>query len=96
MKSIAETNTLRAERFALHYKRQLDKCADMLTQSGVPEWVENTDSDGVPGNSVPERLKWYLARRKDVTPAEAEPKLQAEMKRHLADVEQFQRTHKPA
>ena len=83
---LTPTVSARCEKFAAYYRRQLQKCADMLTQSGVPEWVENTDSDGVPANRVPARLKWYLARRKDVTPSEAEPQLQAEMRRSLADV----------
>jgi hypothetical protein len=55
----------------------------MLTKAGVPEWVINSDSDGVPGNSVPCRLKWYLARRKDVKPGEIDQRLQRDMSKWL-------------
>ncbi len=36
---------------------------ELLTAAGVPIWV---DVEGVPGNSLPHRLQWYLSRRKDV------------------------------
>lgn len=70
-------------RIGKYYQRQLQQCDEMLTKTGVPEWVMNSDSDGAPGNAVTERLKWYLARRKDVKPEEAEPELQAEMQRNI-------------
>ena len=71
-------------RIAKHYQRQLQECDEMLTKQGVPEWVENSDSNGVPGNAVTCRLKWYLARRKDVKPEEAEPQLQSDMAANIA------------
>jgi len=67
-----------------YYRRQMERCDDLLTKAGVPEWVENTDSDGVPGNSIPERLKWYLARRKDVKPSEIDKTLALEMTQAIA------------
>jgi hypothetical protein len=60
-------------------ERRLKECSDMLTDVGVPEWVMNSNSDGVPGNSVVCRLKWYLARRKNVKAGEIDQKLQREM-----------------
>lgn len=76
-----------------HYKfryeaRQLDMCDKMLTDAGVPEWVSTADSC-VPGNSTPCRLRWFLARRKDVSESEAEPKLQLEMRRLMETVKRY-------
>lgn len=71
-------------RIGKYYQRQLQRCDEMLTKAGVPEWVMNSDSNDVPGNAVAERLKWYLARRKDVKPEEAEPQLQAEMAANIS------------
>lgn len=50
--------------------RQLWLCDKLLTAAGVPEWVMLEANNGVPGNTVPCRLEWFLLRRKDVTPAE--------------------------
>lgn len=62
-----------------YYQRQLEEISFLLTQSRVPQWVQNQDSQGVPSNAPASRLKWYLARRKDVSPKEGEPTLQREM-----------------
>jgi len=59
--------------------RQLLLCRKLLDEAGVPEWVMNSDSDNVPSNSVTSRLKWYLARRKNVTPGEIDVKLNRSM-----------------
>ena len=64
----------------LYKAKQLAICGEMLTRAGVPEWVIGADST-VPGSSVPCRLKWYLARRKDVEPWEGDEDLQREMQR---------------
>lgn len=61
------------------HERELQKCDQMLTDAGVPEWVMNSDSNGVPSNSVASRLKWYLARRKNVERWETDQTLQREM-----------------
>lgn len=66
-----------------HFRWQLEQCDQMLTDAGVPEWVENSNCNGVPGNSTPERLKWYLARRKDVKPGETDRKLAKEMEENI-------------
>ena len=63
----------------IHYKRQLEVIDQMLTDAGVPEWVMVMRSDGVPANSVPCRLEWYLARRKNVKASEIDKDLQREM-----------------
>ena len=60
--------------------RRLQMCDQMLTDAGVPEWVMNTENESVPANSTPARLRWYLARRKNVKAAEIDQKLQREMK----------------
>ena len=65
---------VRARRNAI----QLERCAQMLTEAGVPEWVELSDSS-VPSNAVTYRLKWFLARRKDVKPSEIDKRLKADM-----------------
>jgi len=44
-----------------------DQANRLLTNAGVPEWVE---VGGVPGNALPHRLKWLLARRNDVSAVE--------------------------
>lgn len=64
-------------------QRRLNECGELLTSAGVPEWVMNNKNESVPTNSIPERLRWYLARRKDVKPHEAEQELQREMKKWL-------------
>lgn len=58
---------------------QLERCSEMLTAAGVPDWVELSDSPGVPSNAVTYRLKWFLARRKDVNPSEIDKELQRDM-----------------
>lgn len=71
----------------LCYKaKQLEMCKDMLDAAGVPEWVYLERNKGVPSNSTPCRLHWYLARRKDVTKKEALQGCTLEMKRILANV----------
>lgn len=77
-------------RIAKYYHRQLQACGEMLTQQGVPEWVENSDSNGVPGSAVTLRLKWYLARRKNVKPEETDPQLKAEMEANMVRVEEIE------
>jgi hypothetical protein len=61
-------------------ERRLTEIAAMLDDAGVPAWVENRCHKGVPSNSAVMRLKWYLARRKNVKAAEIDQKLQREMK----------------
>jgi len=58
---------------------RLRRCDEMLTAAGVPEWVMNSENDNVPANSTPARLRWYLARRKDIKPGEVDQQLQREM-----------------
>jgi len=60
-------------------ERQLQECDQMLTEAGVPEWVLNCANEPVPANSTPQRLKWYLARRKNVSKWEIDRKLQRDM-----------------
>lgn len=79
------------ELMAKAHERELQKCAQMLTDAGVPEWVMNTDSCGVPGNSVASRLKWYLARRKNVQRWEADQTLQREMEENLRYAQAYAR-----
>lgn len=66
-----------------YLERQMEMCDQMLTASGVPEWVMNLDANGVPANSLPSRLKWYLARRKDVAAGEIDQELQSMMEENL-------------
>lgn len=61
-------------------ERRLTEIAAMLDDVGVPEWVENNSHRGVPSNSSVQRLKWYLARRKNVAAHETDQKLQRDMK----------------
>lgn len=61
-------------------ERRLTEISAMLDDAGVPEWVENNSHRGVPSNSAVMRLKWYLARRKNVAAAEIDKKLQRDMK----------------
>lgn len=70
--------------------KRLRMCDQMLTDAGVPEWVINSDGESVPSNSTPERLRWYLARRKDVKRSETDQKLQREMKNWLETVTKHQ------
>lgn len=64
-------------------EKRIDEIEKMLDEAGVPEWVENSDSNGVPSNAPQSRLKWFLARRKNVTAREIDQKLQREMKENL-------------
>ena len=69
--------------FSANYVRQLQECAELLTNAGVPEWVENiSEFDGVlvPCNSVTSRLEWFLNRRKNVASWEIDQKLQDALK----------------
>ena len=61
-------------------ERRLTEISAMLDDAGVPAWVENRCHKGVPSNSAVMRLKWYLARRKNVKAAEIDQKLQRDMK----------------
>ncbi|HRA67717.1 MAG TPA: hypothetical protein PL187_16940 [Caldilinea sp.] len=67
---------------------RLRRCDEMLTAAGVPEWVMNSENGSVPANSTPARLRWYLARRKDIKPGEIDQQLQREMKEWLNYVAQ--------
>lgn len=70
-------------------ERRLTEIAAMLDDIGVPEWVENNCHRGVPSNSAVMRLKWYLARRKNVSPREIDQKLQREMKAAEANAREY-------
>lgn len=70
-------------------ERRLTEIAAMLDNVGVPEWVENNSHRGVPSNSAVMRLKWYLARRKNVSPREIDQKLQREMKEAEASAREY-------
>lgn len=56
----------------------LDRCEQLLNDAGVPQHVCLV-GENVPGNTVPERLKWFLLRRKNVQPWETD-NLDNEMK----------------
>ena len=77
-------------RLAKYKARQLDMCGELLDKANVPEWVMLEDSNGVPANSVPERLRWYLSRRKDITQSEAKQGHDAAMARELKRVKLFE------
>jgi len=79
-------------RLAKYKARHLDMCDVLLTKANVPEWVMLQDSNGVPANSVPARLEWYLARRKDITTSEAKQGHDADMARELKRVKLFEAT----
>ena len=73
--------------------RRLKECDDMLTDAGVPAWVMNSNANGVPSNTTVARLKYYLARRKNLAKWETDQKIQREMaemlryaQRHNAEV----------
>ena len=70
-------------------ERRLTEIAAMLDDVGVPEWVENNSHRGVPSNSAVMRLKWYLARRKNVAARETDQKLQREMKEAEANAREY-------
>lgn len=55
---------------ALVNKMQLEEITCLLDDFGVPGMV---DVDGMPGNVPAHRLKWLLARRKEVKPSELTP-----------------------
>lgn len=71
------------------HEMELGKCDQMLTDAGVPEWVMNSDSNGVPSNSVASRLKWYLARRKNVERWETDQALQRDMEESLRHAQAY-------
>jgi len=74
----------RLELLMLRYKaRQLEMCGEMLDKANVPEWVMLIRNDGVPSNSTPCRLEWYLTRRKDVSESEIDKELLADMEANL-------------
>ncbi len=49
------------------WSEQVREVQSLLTAAGVPEFVT---VENCPGNSAPHRLKWFLARRKDVSAEE--------------------------
>lgn len=59
---------LHAQARARLNQRWLEECDRLLNEAGVPETVT---FDNMPGNAVLHRLAWYLARRKNVSKAEA-------------------------
>lgn len=77
------TEQRKNEIFIKAYRTEIDRCAALLTEFGVPEWVENSDSKGVPANAVHCRLKWLLCRRKHIKPSEVDGLLQREMDENL-------------
>jgi hypothetical protein len=70
-------------------ERRLTEIAAMLDDAGVPEWVENNSHRGVPSNGCVSRLKWYLARRKNVAAHEIDQKLQREMRQAEIDAREY-------
>lgn len=74
-------------------ERRLDEIAAMLTDAGVPIWVENNCHRGVPSCSPVSRLKWYLARRKNVAAREIDQKLQREMKEAEENAAHYMKRH---
>lgn len=62
---------IKLERFSNYYQKQLGICQELLSGSGVPEWVTLQKDPSVPANSVPSRLEWYLLRRKSISEDEA-------------------------
>ena len=50
------------------FQRWHEDANKLLTDAGVPEWVE---VGGVPGNSLPHRLEWFILRRKNVSEVES-------------------------
>ena len=73
-------SNLLEQRKAILAAKQMAEIVKMLDESGVPEWIENADSNGVPSSAPHSRLKWFLARRKNVSAHEIDQKLQREMK----------------
>lgn len=70
-------------------ERRITEIGAMLDDVGVPEWVENNSHRGVPSNSAVQRLKWFLARRKNVAACEIDQKLQREMRQAEADAREY-------
>jgi hypothetical protein len=68
-------------------ERWLEECDRALDTAGVPKWV-CLHGESVPSNTVPSRLRWYLARRKDVKPAERDG-LDREMELAMQDAREF-------
>jgi len=86
----ARIEKLRARQNAI----RLERIEQMLKDAGVPEWVQTIETGPVPSNAPDYRLQWFLARRKNVKPAEIDQQLQKEMadwlrilsQRHNADI----------
>ena len=71
----ARIEKLRARQNAI----RLERIEQLLQDAGVPEWVQTIETGLVPSNAPDYRLQWFLARRKNVKPAEIDQKLQREM-----------------
>ncbi len=71
----ARIEKLRARQNAI----RLERIEQMLKDAGVPEWVRTIETGPVPSNAPDYRLQWFLARRKNVKPAEIDQQLQKEM-----------------
>lgn len=71
----ARIEKLRARQNAI----RLERIEQLLNDAGVPEWVQTIETGPVPSNAPDYRLQWFLARRKNVKPAEIDQKLQKEM-----------------
>jgi len=65
---------------AKHYAKQLKRVSDLLDEAGVPEIVDLVDAPHCSADWC--RLKWYLARRKDVQPWERDEGPTVEVSRH--------------
>ena len=74
-------------------ERRLREISEMLTDAGVPEWVMNAGHNGVPSNSDVSRLKWYLARRKNVKAGEIDQQLQRDMKEAYEHARAYRERH---
>lgn len=82
--------TARLEQLKAQQDRHIiTEISKMLDEAGVPEWVENTDTRGVPANAPHCRLKWFLARRKNVAEWEKDQKLAREMKENLEHARRY-------
>lgn len=80
-----------AELKALGDERELAAIQKMLDDVGVPEWVQNSDSDGVPSNAPSCRLRWFVSRRKNVELWETDQTLAAEMRENLEAAKRYNR-----
>lgn len=66
------------------YQTWLNQCDALLTENNVPEWV-TFSGNPAPSNTIPSRLKWYLARRKAVGAQEIDRDTR-ELNQRMADV----------